>query len=169
MLDTGFRPHESYELRWEDVDFEASTVTARPRKAKAKVPRVVEVEPSTRSQLAAHRRRLTEERLLMGSRWSAEHDGLVFRSQAGTPLSGRNMNRRLKAWLAKADIDKHLHVYDLRHTVASLAADAGIPVITVADYMGNDPVTLERYYRKPVSPIRKLGIDIAARAAGIAE
>ena len=71
--------------------------------------------------------------------------------------------------MAKADIDKHLHVYDLRHTVASLAADAGIPVITVADYMGNDPVTLERYYRKPVSPIRKLGIDIAARAAGIAE
>ena len=166
MLNTGLRPHEAYELTWEDVDLAGMTVTARPRKAKANMPRVVEIKPSTRNLLAAHKKSLAEERLLMGSRWPSDHDRLVFRSQAGTPLHGRNMNRLLKAWLCKAAIEKHIHVYDLRRTAASLAPDAGIPIVTLADYMGNDPATLEKHYRKPVSPLRTLDIDIAARAAG---
>ncbi|MCH7900280.1 MAG: site-specific integrase [Acidobacteria bacterium] len=165
MLNTGLRPHEAYELTWEDVDLEKLTVTARPRKAKAKVPRVVEIKLSTRNLLAAHKTRMAEERLLMGSRWPSDHDPLVFRSQAGTPLDGKNMNRLLKRWLDKAGIEKHIHVYDLRRTAASLAADAGVPVVTLADYMGNDPATLEKHYRKPVSPVRRLDIDIATRAA----
>ena len=169
MLNTGLRPHEAYELTWEDVDLEALTVTARPRKAKAKVPRVVEIKTSTRSLLAAHKTRMAEERLLMASRWPSDHDRLVFRSQAGTPLDGRNMNRLLKEWLLKAGIEKHIHVYDLRRTAASLAADAGIPVVILADYMGNDPATLEKHYRQPVSPVRKLDVDIVARAAGVSE
>ncbi len=77
------------------------------------------------------------------------------------------MNRLLKVWLYKAGIDKHIHVYDLRRTAASLAADAGISVVILADYMGNDPATLEKHYRMPVSPVRTLDVDIAARAAGV--
>jgi len=73
------------------------------------------------------------------------------------------MRRRLTSWLEAAGVDKHLHPYNPRHTFASLAADGG-PITRLADYMGNDPVTLERYYRQPVTPIMRLGIDLAARA-----
>ena len=66
----------------------------------------------------------------MGDRWPREHDALVFRSESGTPMNPRNMNRRLKGWLEKAGINKHLHAYDLRATVASIAAAAGVPVVT---------------------------------------
>jgi integrase len=165
MCDVAMRPHESYELRWSDVDFDALTVTARPRKAKAKTPRVLEITPRTRTELAAHRARQAEERLLMGDRWPREYDHLVFRSQAGTPLDGKNMLRRLRRWLDAAGIDKQLSPYNLRKTVASLAADQGLDQYRLADFMGADPRTVERYYRKPTSPVRSKGVDLAELAA----
>ena len=140
------------------------TVTARPRKRKANKPRIVEISAETRTRLVAHRSTQAKERLLMGSRWSDDHRGIVFLNEAGKPLDGANMRRRLAGWLDEAGIDKHLTPYDLRHTVASLAADAGVPIVTLADYMGNDPNTLERYYRKPVTPVRRLGVDLAEEA-----
>ncbi len=164
MLHTGTRPHEAYELSWFDVDLSASTITLRPRKSKAAKARTIEVPVVVRTALAAHRVTQTEERLMMGPLWPTEHDHLVFRSEAGTPIDGANMRRRLTAWLEAAGIDKHLSPYDLRHTFASHAADRGEPITRLADYMGNDPVTLERYYRQPVTPVMKLGVDLTAQA-----
>jgi integrase len=165
MLNTGFRPHEAYELVWDDVNLDAMTVTARPRKAKASTPRVVAVTATTRNHLAAHKKRQSEERLLMGARWPRDHDALVFRSEVGTPMDARDTNRRLGGWLDKAGISKHIHVYDLRATVASLAADSGVPIVKLADYLGNLPSTLEKHYRQPVSPVRELGFEVTAVAA----
>ena len=164
MLHAGLRPHEAYRLVWSDVDLAASTITARPQKSKAAKPRTIEVSAQVRTTLAAHRTALNEERLMMGPLWPSEHDELVFRNEAGNPLDGANMRRRLTSWLEAAGIDKHLHPYDLRHTFASLAADAGEPITRLADYMGNDPVTLERYYRQPVTPVMRIGVDLAARS-----
>ena len=124
-------------------------------------------DAALKKRLKKHRSLQAEELLLMADRWPTEYQRLVFRSEAGTPLDGRNMNRRLKGWLRMAEIKKHIHVYDLRHTAASLLADAGVPVVIVADYLGNDPSTLERFYRKPVTPVRRVGVNITARAAGL--
>ena len=102
----------------------------------------------------------------MGARWPAEHDGLAFRSQAGTPLDGHNMNRVLRGWLKNAGIEKSLTVYDLRRTVASLAAARGVLLVTLADFLGNDPRTLEAYYRKPVTPVQSIGVDLTVAVGG---
>lgn len=166
MVDTGMRPHESYGLRWDDdVDLDGLNVTARPRKAKTKRPRLLEITARTRTALATHRASQARERLYMGDRWPAKYDQLVFRSEVGTPLDGHNMNRKLRSWLRAAGIDKDLTVYDLRKTVATLAADSGVMLVTLADFLGSDPRTVERYYRKPVAPVRSLGFDLAARAS----
>ena len=101
----------------------------------------------------------------MGPLWPVQWDHLVFRSEAGTPLDGRNMNRRLRQWLAAAGIEKPLTVYSLRKTYATLSADQGVLLTTLADFLGNDSRTVERYYRKPVSPVRSTGMDLAAVAA----
>ena len=167
IINTGMRPHETYEAKWDDVDLDGLRVTARPRKAKAKKPRLIQISPGVRTRLAAHRARQAEERLYMGPAWPAEYDGLVFRSQAGTPLDGHNMNRKLRQWLAVAGIDKKLTVYDLRRTVASLAADRGVLLVTLADFLGNDPRTLETYYRQPVAPVRSIGMDLTAAVSAI--
>lgn len=165
ILNTGMRPHETYELAWTDVDMDGLQVTARPRKAKASRPRPVEISAGARTHLAAHRSAQAQERLFMGAEWPSDYDHLVFRSQAGTPLDGHNMNRKLRGWLRTAGIDKTLTVYDLRRTVASLAADRGVMLVSLADFLGNDPRTLETYYRKPVAPVRSIGIDLTAAAA----
>ena len=159
MLSSGLRPHESYELTWSDIDLKAGTLVARPRKAKARRARIVSVSPATRSALAVHRRRMLEEQVEKEV-WPRDHDDLVFRSEAGTPLDGKNMNRLLRSWLASVDIDKRMRVYDLRHTFASHAAHEGVPITQLADYMGNDPQTLERHYRKPTTPVLDIGVDV---------
>lgn len=115
--------------------------------------------------LAAHRVAQDRERLANGDAWPREHDGLVFRSTYGTPLDGKNMNRTLRDWLASAGIDKPgFRVYDIRHTFASHRADAGAPLTRLADYMGNDPQTLEKYYRRPVTPVLDIAADTPAAA-----
>jgi integrase len=139
-------------------------VTARPRKAKAKRPRILEISARTKTALAAHRTAQVKDRLYMGDRWPARYDSLVFRSEAGTVVDRHNMNRKLRSWLKAGGIEKDLSVYDLRKTVATLAADSGVMLVTLADYLGSDSRTVERYYRKPVAPVRSLGIDLAATA-----
>ena len=164
MLNTGFRPHESYELVWDDIDLDAMTITARPRKAKADKPRIVAITGDTRTALAAHRKNQAQERLLMGSLWPDAHRDLVYVNENGRPLDGPTTRRLLKRWTVTGRIDKHITPYDLRHTVASLAADAGVNIVTLADYLGNDQQTLLRYYRKPITPIMTLGVDLTAEA-----
>ena len=166
MLNVGLRPHESYELVWADVGLDEMTVTARPRKKKADKPRIVEITSATRSKLAAHRRLQKKERLRMGTLWPADYRELVFVNENGRPLDGPNMRRLLNRWTETAEINKRITPYDLRHTVASLAADAGVNIVTLADYLGNDQETLLRYYRKPVTPVMSLGIDLAEEAEG---
>jgi Phage integrase family len=47
-----------------------------------------------------------------------EH-GLVFPSQVGTPIGGRNLNRSFKRHLERAGLPRSFRFHDLRHTSAT--------------------------------------------------
>jgi integrase len=93
---TGMRQGEILGLLWEDVDFEAGTLSVRrslsmtkdgplfapPKTAKSR--RSVRLTAGTVTALKRHRVRQNEERLTLGDGWN--DNGLVFPNQHGGPL-----------------------------------------------------------------------------------
>lgn len=65
----------------------------------------------------------------------------LFASDAGTPISPRNLDRQFKQLLKKANLPKR-RIHDLRHSAATFMALAGVPARTVADILGHSDITL---------------------------
>jgi integrase len=158
-LGTGARPGEIAALAWLDVDIDAATVRIVATKTKERV-RVLRIAPTVVDALRTHRKVQTEERLLMGDRWPEQHDDLVFRSEAGTPIDAANARRLVRAIANKANID-HLTPYELRHTHASILSDDGIHAESLADRMGHrDSRTTLAYYRHQITPVVEVGAEL---------
>lgn len=159
MLGTGARPGEIAALTWFDIDLDAGTIRIVATKTGGQV-RVLRVAPSVIDVLRSHRKRQSEERLLMGDMWPAEHDTLVFRSEAGTPIDAANARRFVRTVADAAEIG-HLTPYELRHTHASILSDAGTHVEALADRMGHrDSRTTLTYYRRQITPVIEVGADL---------
>ncbi|HEU5151118.1 MAG TPA: site-specific integrase [Iamia sp.] len=157
----GLRPGEALGLTWSDVDLKAGIVhvrrglkwpeggaphlgdlkTARSRRSIALPAPVV-------SAFKAHRARWLEARMALGATdWThqdRDDGGLIFTTEAGTPIEATNLRRDLAAIATKAGVG-HLRPYDLRHTAASLMAAAGLRLEQVADVLGHDGITMARH------------------------
>jgi integrase len=155
MAGLGLRPGEALGLCWPDVDLEGAVLhvrrarklrngrpelsdlkTARSRRSLAMPPAVVDA-------LTDHRRRWAEERLTLGHTWPTEWEGLVFPTEAGTPVDPSNLSRDLDRLTRAGDLG-HVRPYDLRHTCATLMASAGTPLERVADVLGHNGIGMAR-------------------------
>lgn len=106
----------------------------------------------TVTALRDHRKRTAEERLLMGDRWPARWQSLVFVSENGTPLDRSNTRRMVNALAKEAGIEGTLNPYDLRHTATSLISAAGLSAERLADLLGHkDTRMVFNHYRHPVT------------------
>ncbi len=159
MLGTGARPGEVAALTWFDIDLDEGTVRIVATKTGGQV-RTLRVAASVTEALRIHRVRQSEERLLMGDLWPAEHDALVFRSQSGTPLDAANARRFVRIVAQKAGVG-HLVPYELRHTHASILSEGGAHAEALADRMGHrDSRTTLAYYRHQLTPVVEVGADV---------
>ena len=70
-----------------------------------------------------------------------EH-GLVFPSQVGTPIGGRNLNRSFKRHLERAGLPRRFRFHDLRHTCATLLFKQGVNPKFVQELLGHGDVSL---------------------------
>jgi site-specific recombinase XerD len=63
------------------------------------------------------------------------------------PLSGPTVNRLLKHYARRADLDpRQLHVHVLRHSAAMLEEESGAGLLTICRLLGHaDPKTTLRY------------------------
>jgi integrase len=163
LATTGMRPGECFALRWEDysdgtlriertLDLKARTFN--PTKTKAGT-RVVPVSRALAAELNAHRERTGGE-------------GLMFASDAGTPLHYSNWRRR--SWLpllARAGV-RPLTLYTLRRTFASYGRAAGESAHTVARLMGHSgPSLVDAVYATTIeSAARTAAERIGARMLG---
>ena len=157
MATTGMRRGEVLGLRWTDVDLEARTVrvqstriryrstiaTSTPKTARGN--RTIAVGPAIVAALRAWKRHQTADRFLVGEAWS-DVDGLIVTNIDGSAPNPEAFSN-LFANLARRAGLPAIRLHDLRHSYATAALAAGVPVKVVSQRVGHADVgvTLKVY------------------------
>jgi integrase len=152
---TGMRRGEVLGLRWSDVDLDAQQLSVRnavvtvayavlESSPKSHQSRVVDLDPETVELLRKHRARQQVEREL----WGADYqDGdLVIAKQNGEPLHPQSFSQAFGRLVTKAGL-RMIRLHDLRHTHATIAIKAGVPVKVISERLGHESpaFTLRQY------------------------
>jgi integrase len=128
-LTTGARKGELLGLRWQDIDLDRKT--ARLYDTKSGKPRILPLVDAARVELKTLRER------------SRKGASLVFPNLAGNaPVQ---IDPSWKAALHRAGVES-FRFHDLRHTAASYLTMAGIPLVTVAEILGHQTLSMVQRY-----------------------
>lgn len=149
LASTGMRRGEALGLRWDNVDLEAGRVSVRDTlisvnyevlQGDAKTQkgvRVIDLDDTTVASLKSHRRRQAEEKLAWGPAYQAL--GLVFTREDGSPIHPDGFSQAFRKHVARASLPS-IRLHDLRHTHATLALKAGVPVKVISERLGHADV-----------------------------
>lgn len=147
----GLRRGEALALRWADVDLDAAELRVErslgvvdgrlawgpPKSERGR--RTIALDAGTVAALRTHRAGQSAERLALGAAY-ADHD-LVFARQDGAPLRPEWVTRRFHALTRQAGLPS-IHLHDLRHSAASLALAAGVPMKVVSENLGHSTLAV---------------------------
>ena len=136
-------------LRWKDIDFDAGSLAvvqtvqsirgkflvSEPKTAAGRRP--IALDASTVTALREHRKRMLEERMLVGADFSDE--GLVFHRPDGSALRPETVSASFLRRQKGLDLPR-LTIKGLRHTWATLALKKGIHVKVVQERLGHSTV-----------------------------
>ncbi len=149
----GLRQGELLALKWEDVDLAGMYPTLEVRRSLSetrgcrsfKAPKSGRGRHLRLSRLAvralrAHRKRQLEERVQKARLW--EDHGLIFTSEVGIPMSGRNLYRAFKIRVRRTSLPQTLRFHDLRHTCATLRLRQGVNPEFVQELLGHTDISL---------------------------
>jgi integrase len=151
-LDTGARRGELAALRWSDVDLDDGAVSiARSRvmvgaevrettPKSAKSERRVDLHPATVAVLRRWRKAQAAERLAAGPAWEGGDDPYLWTDEAGTPYRPDLLAARFGE--AQPDAAEVITFHGLRHTSATIALAAGVPVHVVSQRLGHATVSI---------------------------
>ena len=152
---TGMRRGEILGLRWSDLDLDRARLSVRQALVsvgyevvhstpKSHSARVIDLDAETVAQLRAHRRRQDEER----AEWGADYQDqdLVVAEENGEPIHPHTFSQAFERLIAKARLPT-IRLHDLRHTHATLALKAGVPVKVISERLGHESpaFTLKQY------------------------
>ena len=138
---TGLRPSELFALEHGDVDRAAGVVQIRRAYANGRVKHT-----KTRlSRRAVPLQAIAVEALKQLR--PREDSPLLFPNARGGHLDFRNFNRRhWKPIQRAAGIEPLRDLYDLRHTYATFALRAGVPVFALSRFMGTSIAMIDLHY-----------------------
>jgi len=152
---TGMRRGEVLGLRWSDLDLDAARLSVRhavvavayetiESTPKSHNARVIDLDEETVQQLRAHRQRQEAER----REWGADYveRGLVVCKENGEPVHPHTFSQSFERLVLRAGL-RTIRLHDLRHTHATLALKAGVPVKVVSERLGHESpaFTLKEY------------------------
>lgn len=174
MVYLGLRPGEAAGLSWDDIDFDNGIVHVRQsRKLDEHGRAIVGTTKTTQSvrsldapsavttALKAQRRLQKRQRMAVGPEWW-NPDDLVFTSATGRPSDPSLCRKEFIAVISNADIGDGWTPNLLRHTTASLMADAGVSLELVADQLGHkDTRMASLHYRHRLRPTIEGGTVMA--------
>lgn len=151
MLATGTRRGEACGLMWAAVDLVDRTIRIE-RSVTPVDGKPIITAPKTKGsrrtlyisqECAALLKRVKAQQALEQeihpARWV--DSGFVFTGVYGAMLHPDNLNRHMTALCAKAGIER-LNIHGLRHTYASLALRARVPIDVVSKQLGHSSVTM---------------------------
>lgn len=152
---TGMRRGEVLGLRWSDVDLDRARISVRhavvtvayavlESTPKTHQARVIDLDPDTVEQLRAHHRRQQIEREEWGSDY--RDNDLVIAKENGEPLHPQSFSQAFGRLVRNAGL-RQIRLHDLRHTHATLAVKAGVPVKVISERLGHESpaFTLKQY------------------------
>jgi integrase len=170
---TGMRRGELAGLRWSGVDLDAGVATvtetliavgyavhrSEPKNGRH---RAVALDPATLAALRAHRARQAAERLRWGPAY--RDSGRVFTREDGSELHpDRDVTDAFDRLVRSAGLPR-IRFHDARHSHATAALAAGVPLKIVSDRLGHSSIAITANIYSHVSD--GMAADAAARIAG---
>jgi integrase len=137
---TGLRPSELFGLDRRDVDRQLGVVYVRRAYANGCLKH-------TKTRLSTRAVPLQGKALEALDRLPVSDNPILFPNMRGGRIDFRIFGR--KHWRpaqSKAGIDLARGLYDLRHTYATFALRAGVPVFAVSRFMGTSIAMIDRHY-----------------------
>lgn len=174
---TGMRRGEVLGLRWADVDLEAARLCVRhtiisiayevcESTPKTHQARVINLDPRTIDQLRSQHCQQSADRDEWGADYQ-DHD-LVFCRQDGTPLHPDTFSQSFTRSIAKTALPR-IRLHDLRHTHATIALRAGVPIKVISERLGHESpaFTMKQYAHALPGMQAEAAAQIAALVAGV--
>lgn len=124
FIQTGIRISELCELRLDDIDLDAATLTVRLGKGMA--ARTIELE----------KKGLRATKTWLQVRPTTHYDHL-FLNRDDEPLKEWGVRDLLNKYCAQAGITKHVTPHSLRHTFASFKAQSGVSPFQLKEWLGH--------------------------------
>ncbi|MDK1096626.1 MAG: site-specific integrase, partial [Actinomycetota bacterium] len=141
---TGLRRSELLGLQWQDVDFDAATLSVNrglvlvgyethiSRGKTSNSRRAIDLDATTVQVLAAWRAWQQTEQTVVGvepTRW-------VFADAGGKPIRPHSISQTFARIVKRAGVPR-IRLHDIRHTHGTLLIKAGIPVKVVSERLGH--------------------------------
>jgi integrase len=137
---TGLRPSELFALEQHDVDRELGVVYVRRAYANGRLKQ-------TKTRLSNRAVPLQAKALEALDRLPRSENPILFPNARGGRIDFRSFGRRhWKPVQAAAGIEPVRDLYDMRHTYATYALRAGIPVFAVSRFIGSSIAMIDRHY-----------------------
>jgi len=147
MLDTGMRPEEVFRMRAENIDFKQKTIFNPFGKTKA-ARRTIPMTDDASSLLRAR----TKEASRIGT-------AFVFPSPHNIHKPIGSVKKAHKAAVERAEIKRHFHLYDLRHTFATRAVASGADLPTLSALLGHASIQMTMRYVHPAAEQKRVAIE----------
>lgn len=169
----GLRRGEALGLHWSDVDLATGMLCVRQQLVETKDglrlgppktasgERAVPLDIVMVEVLREHQERQTSDRRNWGGGWV--ESGLVFARENGDHLRPDHVTHLFARLTAEAGLPR-IRLHDLRHTSASLALAAGVPMKVVSERLGHSStaITADLYTHVVPSVAREAADRIAA-------
>jgi integrase len=137
---TGLRPSELFGLEQHDVDREAGVVYVRRAFANGRIK-------NTKTRLSTRAVPLQAKAVEALDRLPASVNPILFPNARGGRIDFRVFGRRhWRPAQVAAGIEPIRGLYDLRHTYATFALRAGVPVFAVSRFIGSSIAMIDRHY-----------------------
>lgn len=171
---TGLRRGEIAGLRWDDIDFDAGTLTVARNRVQVGAKAVAENEPKTDSSrrtlplddgLVAVLRRAkaqqAQEKLALGVGYA--DSGYVAANEAGQPYTPGALTNMWHRLTDAAGV-RPIRLHDARHTAGTAMHLRGVPLAVIAKWLGHADasITARIYAHSQADELRAAGVTLGA-------
>lgn len=152
---TGMRRGEVLGLRWKDLDLDAGILSVSgtmtgsgknlERLTMVKTVASYRTLPLGDALTQLFKDRLAqqvEHRKRAANLWEGDEHGLVFTTELGKPLDGRNVLRTLQTAAARLELPKGTCLHTLRHSAATMMLESGSHLKLVSAILGHSDTSI---------------------------